>query len=371
VGDKRILTGVGNGTYYLKAGQLGACDVTSAKFTIDASSNGLNDSQKVIIDAYCNKSNGSISKITVANNLTRIWYNVLNQEMGRSDDLMNVPAGGYYFTAGQGNCLITSPTYVVKNVNEVYQLKSSNITLATCGSSNGRVDISGEVSNASFSFKWFDEQNIEVSNSEDLINAAPGRYRVVAYSANGCSNEVGQFTVPEAKPPVINTDAMQKFLSCDGKLVSTTGLSIDGSTSPYAIKWTDEDGNIVSDQLNLKGIPVGKYQLQVIDKYGCINGTAPIDFTLIKSTALSFANSITPNGDGINDFWEIKGFQSYPDGDFSVYSRDGNRIFHSRGYSKTFNGLYNGKALPTGVYYYVIDLKTDCGTMSGSLTILR
>ncbi|RYF23180.1 MAG: hypothetical protein EOO42_07600, partial [Flavobacteriales bacterium] len=245
VSDKRVLTGVGNGTYYLKAGQLGACDVTSAKFTIDASSNGLNDSQKVIIDAYCNKSNGSISKITVANNLTRIWYNLLNQEMGRSDDLMNVPAGSYYFTAGKGNCLITSPTYVVKNVNEVYQLKSSNVTLATCGSSNGRVDISGEASIASFSFKWFDEQNIEVSNSEDLINVAPGRYRVVAYSANGCSNEVGQFTVPEAKPPVINTDAMQRFLSCDGKIISTTGLSIVGSTSPYTIKWTDEDGTIV------------------------------------------------------------------------------------------------------------------------------
>ncbi len=193
----------------------------------------------------------------------------------------------------------------------------------------------------------------------------------MAYNANSCSNKVGEFEVPEAVLPVIDYTAMKQFLSCDGKLVSTSGLTINGTTGPYSYKWIDEKNNVVSDLLNIKGVTAGIYQLQVKDKYGCIVDGQVIDFTEIKNTALSFANSITPNGDGINDFWEINGYQNYPDADFSIYARDGNRVFYSRGYALPFNGIYNGKVLPIGVYYYVIDLKTDCGKLSGSLTILR
>ncbi|WP_316770726.1 gliding motility-associated C-terminal domain-containing protein [Pedobacter frigiditerrae] len=371
VGTDLTLTNIPAGNYYLKVGQNGGCDIVSATYNVPTSAIIINETAKKIVDANCTSSNGSIKGITVSNNMSKTWYNAAGQIVSAGNDLLDMPIGTYYFTVGTGSCLVKSATYAIQNGATTYELRDFVITESSCGQPTGSIKVTGYSATTDYTFKWFDGNDNVVGTSLAINNLYKGSYKLMAYNINTCSNLVGEFIVPEAKMPVINFDSMQKFLSCDGKLVSTTGLSIDGSTNPYTFKWTDEDGNVVSDQLNFKGIAIGKYQLMVTDKYGCISGTAPIDFTLIKNTSLSFANSITPNGDGINDFWDIKGFQSYPDGDFSIYSRDGNRIFYSRGYSKAFDGMYNGKSLPTGVYYYIIDLKTDCGKMSGSLTILR
>ncbi|TCC94020.1 gliding motility-associated C-terminal domain-containing protein [Pedobacter frigiditerrae] len=371
VGTDLTLINVPAGNYYLKVGQNGGCDIISATYNVPTSAILINETAKKIVDANCTSSNGSIKGITVSNNMPKTWYNAAAQIVSTSNDLLDMPIGNYYFTVGTGSCLVKSATYVIQNGATTYELRDFVITEASCGRPTGSIKITGYSTSTDYTFKWFDSDGKVMGTSLAVSNLFKGNYKLMAYNINTCSNLVGEFIVPEAKMPMINFDSMQKFLSCDGKSVSTTGLSIDGSTSPYTFKWTDENGNIVSDQLNFKGISIGRYQLMVTDKYGCISGTAPIDFTLIKNSALSFANSITPNGDGINDVWEIKGAQSYPDGDFSVFNRNGNRVFYSKGYSKPFDGLNKGNILPVGTYYYIIDLKTDCGNMSGSLTILR
>ena len=83
-------------------------------------------------------------------------------------------------------------------------------------------------------------------------------------------------------------------------------------------------------------------------------------------------NVFTPNGDGINDSWNITDLQSFPDCNVSVYSRYGTQVFSSiRGYSKKWDGTYKGSALPSGTYYYIIDLKNGKKPLSGFITILK
>jgi gliding motility-associated-like protein len=82
-------------------------------------------------------------------------------------------------------------------------------------------------------------------------------------------------------------------------------------------------------------------------------------------------NTFTPNGDGINDLWAIKYLDSYTAGTVKIYNRNGGLIFQSKGYPKAWNGTFNGRPLPTGVYYYVIDLKDGSPVRSGDVSILR
>jgi gliding motility-associated-like protein len=111
--------------------------------------------------------------------------------------------------------------------------------------------------------------------------------------------------------------------------------------------------------------------LLIKDKYGCEVSSETIDFTKLENKVLQVPNSITPNGDGTNDTWKIIGAQNYPEAEFYVFNRNGDKVFYSKGYPKDFDGTTNGKMLSVGVYYYLIDLKTDCGRLSGSLTILK
>lgn len=371
ISTSRMLTGVGFGTYYLRAGQKGACDVISQKFTISSANNGINDLQKVITNSSCGLANGSITNISVANNLARTWYNSLGQVVSNADNLLNVNAGTYYFKVGTGSCEVVSANYVIGNNVVTFKARTVNQFPETCSNSNGSVNITAYETEKPDRFEWFDEQGNIISTAENLRNQPAGRYKLIAYGNNGCTNTVGEFEILTSQLPTLDYSSFQQYISCDGKTISTSGLMVNGTSAPYTYKWQDDAGNIIATMLNITGVQKGRYTLSVIDKNGCILVGQTIDFNELISSSLELPNAISPNGDGINDYWEIKGVQNYPLGEFSVFSRDGNRVYYSIGYTKPFDGLYNGGMLPIGVYYYVIDLKTDCGVQSGSLTILR
>lgn len=85
---------------------------------------------------------------------------------------------------------------------------------------------------------------------------------------------------------------------------------------------------------------------------------------------IEIPNTFTPNGDGINDVWEIKSLENYPGCTVSIYNRNGSLVYKAPAHN-AFNGTRNGQPLPAGTYYYIISLNGDCKTLSGDLSILR
>ena len=85
-------------------------------------------------------------------------------------------------------------------------------------------------------------------------------------------------------------------------------------------------------------------------------------------------NLLTPNGDGINDVWEIEEIERFPDCQVYIYNRWGQAVFESRGYTdgNRWDGTKNGKKLNADVYFYVIELNDDDNNVSkGTLTLIR
>lgn len=111
------------------------------------------------------------------------------------------------------------------------------------------------------------------------------------------------------------------------------------------------------------------YYLKIAGKGGCtVNDSVQI--TVLKN--IHVPNIFSPNGDGTNDFWEIAGLSSYVNARLEIYSRGGQLIYSSIGYSKSWDGTFNGKALPIGTYYYVLLLNSSgLAPLSGSVTIVR
>jgi gliding motility-associated-like protein len=83
-----------------------------------------------------------------------------------------------------------------------------------------------------------------------------------------------------------------------------------------------------------------------------------------------FANTFTPNGDGVNDTWTIDGIENDYSALIRVYNRYGSLVFENRGQYTPWNGQYQGKRLPPGTYYYIISAKNGKQTFTGSVTIL-
>lgn len=102
-----------------------------------------------------------------------------------------------------------------------------------------------------------------------------------------------------------------------------------------------------------------------------INGCTYTDDVFIEvNRPISPPNTITPNGDGINDTWDLFGIQDYPQATISIYDRWGQRVFNSVGYKTPFDG----KGLPTATYYWIIQLSQLDGVSepyTGFLTIVN
>jgi len=121
--------------------------------------------------------------------------------------------------------------------------------------------------------------------------------------------------------------------------------------------------------------PVGEYPITAIGAVspnytiGYMPGTLTITIVL---PPLSIPNVFTPNGDGINDTWDIKYIEDYPTATVTIFSRYGEKLYSSIGYATPWDGRYHGALLPAGTYYYIIDFKQDNSKLlSGFVTIIR
>ena len=76
--------------------------------------------------------------------------------------------------------------------------------------------------------------------------------------------------------------------------------------------------------------------------------------------SLKFQEFFSPNGDGINDFFEIGEIHRYPKNEVWVYDNAGNLVFNAKKYNNSWQGNLNGgNPLPQGSYLYRVDADSN------------
>lgn len=110
------------------------------------------------------------------------------------------------------------------------------------------------------------------------------------------------------------------------------------------------------------------YTVTITTEEGC---TATDEVTVTVIPAITVPNAFSPNGDRVNDVWEIENIQNYPDARVEIFNRWGSQVFASTGYGTPWDGTYNGQALPVATYYYIIYLNSSERPVSGHVTIIR
>jgi gliding motility-associated-like protein len=91
---------------------------------------------------------------------------------------------------------------------------------------------------------------------------------------------------------------------------------------------------------------------------------------IITDVSLVISTAFTPDGDGLNDFWLIKGIEDLPECEVFIYNTWGELIFYSKGYVVNWDGKYKGKEVPGGMYLYKIDTKKDNKVFQGYITVI-
>ena len=208
-------------------------------------------------------------------------------------------------------------------------------------------------------------------NASGLFNPAKAGVGVhtITYSyevANGCKVEKTQnITVNET--PIVDAGEDKHVL--EGGM-ATLSASAMGFGKNLRYKWTPAIGLDRDDVLNPVVHPTEDmtYRLTVTSEKGCVQSDE-VFVKLLRN--LEIPSAITPNGDLINDEWNIKYIDSYPAATVEIFDRAGQNVFRSKGYTKPFDGTYQQNPLPVGVYYYIINLAVGKKPITGTLTIIR
>lgn len=189
------------------------------------------------------------------------------------------------------------------------------------------------------------------------------KYKLI--SGSGCVDEYSQ----EIKVlPLPEIDAGPDLVVLVAGKEKQLNAKASGSDLEY--KWTPAAGLSRDDILNPMAKPDQDTEYTLSVKSG--NGCVVTDRVKVKVLDdITVPNAFSPNGDGINDLWNLVNIDSYPAVTVEIFNRYGERVFNSQGYTRPFDGTFSGKTLPVGTYYYLIRPNNGRKEKSGALTLIR
>jgi gliding motility-associated-like protein len=113
------------------------------------------------------------------------------------------------------------------------------------------------------------------------------------------------------------------------------------------------------------------YYLYGTDETNTCPGYDDVTVFVIPSDEVVIYNTFTPNGDGNNDTWYIGNIYKYPDNKLEVYNRYGKLVYKTSEYLNNWEGKVSGEEIPSGTYFYDLDLGNGKGKYHGTITIIK
>ncbi|KKN42587.1 hypothetical protein LCGC14_0711670 [marine sediment metagenome] len=182
-----------------------------------------------------------------------------------------------------------------------------------------------------------------------------GEHIVYIYHENGCTNTV-EFTIEAYEPLTLEA---QK--TGPNELTAIAGGGFGGYEYFF-------NGESYGDENVYTTTESGMVEVRVVDQNGCVAvASIPFEFTGM----LELPQFFTPNGDNENDFWSPKNREFFPNIEVIIYDRYGRVVAELDQVSK-WDGLYDGKELPSGDYWYVVNQNDKRSTRYvGHFTLYR
>jgi gliding motility-associated-like protein len=214
-------------------------------------------------------------------------------------------------------------------------------------------------------YSWSPTTGLSDANIANPVASPTDTTLYTVTVSNGTCTSAATVQVNVLKKPVANAGP-------DRYITQGQSTTLNGSTKGTNVSyyWTPTDNLGSSLDLKPTASPTEDitYTLHVVSNSGC--GDEATDQVFVRVyKKVTIPNTFTPNGDGLNDTWAIEALDTYSTSTTQVFNRYGGLVFKSTGYPKAWDGQLNGQNIPSGTYYYVIDLKNG-NVMSGWVMVV-
>lgn len=274
---------------------------------------------------------------------------------GETNQTLNIAQPGTYsVTATVGSCITTDSVAV--------SLGSIEVTLTedfqTCFESTVVLEAELSIQNPEATYEWsLDGTIIAGEINSTVVITEIGTYTVIA-TVGSCSASAS-VTVSYRDDLEVSLGA--DFLTCPNEPQTLTATTLEeGATYQWFLNGTLLTGE-TNGTLNFMVEPgtMGTQTYSVIISVGGCSGSDSIDVSLYAVGNCVISEGLSPNGDGYNDSLDLT-FLNDRSGNLKlqIFNRLGALVFEKNNYVNEWFGQTNdGNDLPTGTYFYVIDLE--------------
>jgi len=214
------------------------------------------------------------------------------------------------------------------------------------------------------SYEW----SVDGETGESITISGAGEYTVRAEAPTGCI-VTAKRTITEIQGLPVEANATRTRID-EGQ---ETQLSVTNLLD-YLWEPAETLNNPTIAQPTAKPSASTSYTVSGKDNNGCLRH-ASILIEVIGSSItnkLIPANFFSPNGDDQNQYWIVGLIDQYPQCNVTVYDDKGVKVFNSKPYQNNWDGTFNGKQLPPGVYYFIIRCDGEENhPRTGSITMMR
>ncbi|WP_176829872.1 PKD-like domain-containing protein [Tenacibaculum sp. MAR_2009_124] len=275
---------------------------------------------------------------------------------------------------------------------------------AICSGDSLSKDLANDIDLSGASFTWEAEDNSNIEGitlgqtttatiTDTLINSSASIqevvYRITPQSSEGCIGASFTYTV-QVSPENYVTEVLNTTIS-NGENVNYDLLS-DVLPENTEFSWIADsndfvegesteliEGNIITDILTntTTNNQTIRYVIYPKSNSNC-QGTSYVLLVTIETECFTIYNEFSPDQDGQNDTFIITCIEDYPNNTLEVFNRWGNTVYKKQGYMNEWDGSSEGRStiaaesgLPSGTYYYIIDLGNGDDAKVGWLYINR
>jgi gliding motility-associated-like protein len=283
-----------------------------------------------------------------------------------SATVSGLKAGSYDVIVTDANSCTSTASAVVAPANPmVLNPQKKNVLCPPLKNGFIYLPISGGV--PAYNYSWSNG-----SVSDYLPGLAEGTYNVTVTDANGCHIDTS-FVVSNDSSFVIRVTPDTATIPQGDQVLFA--IDVTGGTLA-TISWDPAVNLTCADCTTPVGTPMHtvQYTIHGVSDSGCVSDTRSL-ITVIPQHQLFVPNVFTPNGDGINDTWEIYGNKkSWLFVEVNVFDRWGEKVFESNDINFAWDGKFKGTLMEPNVYVYVLKVTfVDDYTASnkGTVTIVR
>jgi len=266
-----------------------------------------------------------------------------------SQNLTNVPDGSYFITITDANNCSATSQFVITDISEFNAHADGPSTICV---GNVAFLIADSIPGATY--QWYlNQQTLGGAVHPHFVTPVAGSYTVtIQHTCGSFTSQPIEITVNS----VANISVSPNVIICPGE---STQLLASGGIN---YSWTPVSGLDFPNVPNPVAAPAATtiYTVEVENDLGC-RASAQVTVTVFCDT-LIIPSGYSPNNDGVNDGFEIVGIDKYPNNKIWIYNRWGNLVYKASGYNNEWNGysnvsgVYIGKKVPAGTYFYVLDL---------------